>query len=164
MPHKIDETIREAVKEVVHVALQAPLRDRFRELPEADMKEIIHQWMFVSGTYKLLLEHVALYEALDASMERSNRDEFLAEKDKSQKRRRNDQYPPSPPSKDSYQNKKRHDSDASGSKQPLAPQSSAWKTSDTKEAPSSSSKQKFIPRSEQPVEDVPIPDNVNVLD
>ncbi|GJS11554.1 hypothetical protein Tco_0368350 [Tanacetum coccineum] len=36
LPHKIDETIREAVKEVVHVALQAPLRDRFRELPEAE--------------------------------------------------------------------------------------------------------------------------------
>ncbi|GKE32007.1 hypothetical protein Tco_1451329 [Tanacetum coccineum] len=109
MPHKIDETIREAVREAVHVALQAPLRDRFRELPEADMKEILHQRMFESGTYKSLPEHVALYEALEASMKRANRHEFLAEKD--------------------------------NSKQPLAPQSSAWKTSDTREAPSSSSEQ-----------------------
>ncbi|GJV06375.1 retrovirus-related pol polyprotein from transposon TNT 1-94 [Tanacetum coccineum] len=138
MPHKIDETIREAVREAVHVALQAPLRDRFRELPEADMKEILHQRMFESGTYKSLPEHVALYEALEASIERANRDEFLAEKDKSRKRRRDDQDLPSPPSKDSDQNKK--------------------------EAPSSSSKQKFIPHSEQPIEDVLMPDDMNISD
>ncbi|GJS84370.1 hypothetical protein Tco_0750911 [Tanacetum coccineum] len=83
LPHKIDETVREAVKEVVHVALQAPLRDHFRELPEADMKEILHQQMFESGTYKSLHEHVALYEALEAPMEQENRGEFLVEKDKS---------------------------------------------------------------------------------
>ncbi|GKE59731.1 hypothetical protein Tco_1510098 [Tanacetum coccineum] len=42
LPHKINQTVNEVVKEVVHVALQAPLRDRFRELPKADMKEILH--------------------------------------------------------------------------------------------------------------------------
>ncbi|GJX06959.1 hypothetical protein Tco_0194891 [Tanacetum coccineum] len=70
--------------------------------------------MFESGTYKSLPEHVALYKALKASMERANRDEFLAEKDK--------------------------------------------------EAPSSSSKQKSVPHSEQPVEYVPIPDDMNISD
>ncbi|GKF97029.1 hypothetical protein Tco_0292850, partial [Tanacetum coccineum] len=60
LPHKIDETVRETVKEVVQVALQAPLRDRFRDLPEADMKKMLHQRMFVSGSYKSLPEHVAL--------------------------------------------------------------------------------------------------------
>ncbi|GJW56917.1 retrovirus-related pol polyprotein from transposon TNT 1-94 [Tanacetum coccineum] len=49
-------------------------------------------------------------------------DKFLAEKDKSRKRRRDDQDPPPPP--DSYlSKKKRHDSNASGLKQPPAPQS-----------------------------------------
>ncbi|GKE35145.1 hypothetical protein Tco_1454467, partial [Tanacetum coccineum] len=73
--------------------------------------------------------------------------------------------PPSPPPKDSDQNKKkRHDSDALGSVQPPAPQSLVWKTSDTREAPSSSSKQKFVPYSEQPVEDVPMPDDMNISD
>nr|GEY09942.1 hypothetical protein [Tanacetum cinerariifolium] len=67
LPHKIDEAFHESVKEVVHIAFQAPLRDRFRELPEADMKEILHQWMFESGSYKSLPEHVALYEALEAN-------------------------------------------------------------------------------------------------
>ncbi|GJQ93332.1 hypothetical protein Tco_0004471 [Tanacetum coccineum] len=86
LPHKIDEVVHESVKEAVHVALRAPLRDCFRELPEADMKEILHQRMFETGTYKSLPEHVALYEALEASMERANIDEFLAEKDKSRKR------------------------------------------------------------------------------
>ncbi|GKD96483.1 hypothetical protein Tco_1380380 [Tanacetum coccineum] len=46
----------------------------------------------------------------------------------------------------------------------LLSRSSTWKTSDTREAPSSSSKQKFIPYSEQPVEDVPIPDDMNISD
>ncbi|GKC95055.1 hypothetical protein Tco_1160497 [Tanacetum coccineum] len=140
LPHKINQTVNDVVKEAVHVAFQAPLRERFRELPEADMKEILHQRMFETGTYKSLLEHVALYEALEASMERANREGFFAEKDKSRKRRRDDQDPPPPPDSD-LSKKKRHDSDASGSKQPPAPQFLAWKTSDTREAPSSSSKQ-----------------------
>ncbi|GJT95830.1 hypothetical protein Tco_1091348 [Tanacetum coccineum] len=114
LPHKIDETIRETVKEAVHMALQAPLRDRFRDLPEANMKEMLHQWMFESGSYKSHPEHVALYEALEASMERAQRDEFLAKKDK--------------------------------------------------EAPSSSSKQKSISYSEQPVKDVPMPNDMCISD
>ncbi|GJS29395.1 hypothetical protein Tco_0490015 [Tanacetum coccineum] len=135
LPHKINQTVNEVIKEV----------------------------MFENGSYKSLPEHVALYEALEASMKCANMDKFLAEKDKSRKRRRDDQDPPPPP--DSYlSKKKRHDSDASCLKQPPAPQSSAWKTSDTREAPSSSSKQKSIPHSEQPVEDMPIPDDVNILD
>ncbi|GJT78917.1 hypothetical protein Tco_1045642 [Tanacetum coccineum] len=123
LPHKINQTVNEVVKEAVHVSLQAPLRDRFRELPEADMKEILHQRMFESGTYKSLPKHVALYEALEASMECENRDEFLAGKDKSQKRHRNDQDPPPPPPDSDLSKKKRHDFGASSSKQPPAPQS-----------------------------------------
>ncbi|GJY52041.1 hypothetical protein Tco_0442888 [Tanacetum coccineum] len=42
LPHKIDEVVRENVKEAVQIALQAPLRDHFRDLPEADMKEMLH--------------------------------------------------------------------------------------------------------------------------
>ncbi|GJV56247.1 hypothetical protein Tco_1457252 [Tanacetum coccineum] len=165
LPHKINQTVNEVVKEAVQTALQAPLLDRFRDFSEADMKEILHQRMFESGSYKSHREHVALYKALEASMERANRDEFLAEKAKSRKRPRDDQDPPPPPPKDSDQSKKkRHDSDASGSEHPPAPQPSAWKTSDTREAPSSSSKQKSVPQSEQPVKDVPIPEDVHVSD
>ncbi|GKB67276.1 hypothetical protein Tco_0928688, partial [Tanacetum coccineum] len=71
---------------------------------------------------------------LEASMERAQRDEFLAKKDKSRKRCRDDQDPPlSPP--DSDQN-----------------------------APSSSSKQQSGPHAKQPIDDIPIPDSDNISD
>nr|GFA87377.1 hypothetical protein [Tanacetum cinerariifolium] len=142
LPHKINQTVNEVVKKAVHIAFEAPLRDHFRELPEADMKEILHQWMFESGSYKSLHAHIALYEALEASMERANKDEFFVENGKSRKRRRDDQDPPPPPPD-------------------LDP---TWKTSDTREAPSSSSKQQSGPYSEQPVKDVPMPDTALMSD
>nr|GEY47413.1 hypothetical protein [Tanacetum cinerariifolium] len=121
--------------------------------------------MFENGSYKSLPEHVALYEALEASMDRENRDEFLAEKDKSRKKHLDDQDPPPPPPPGlDPSKKKRHDSGASGLTQPPTPQSSAWKTSKTRETPSSSSRQHSTSYSEQPIEDVLITDNVNVSD
>nr|GEU49932.1 histone deacetylase 14 [Tanacetum cinerariifolium] len=70
-----------------HVALQAPLQDCFRELLKADMKEILHQRMFKTDTYKSLPNIVTLYEALEASMELVNRDKHLTEMDKSSKQK-----------------------------------------------------------------------------
>ncbi|GJT73761.1 hypothetical protein Tco_1033047 [Tanacetum coccineum] len=101
---------------------------------------------------------------LEVSMKRVQRDEFLAKKDKSRKRRRDDQGPSPPPPDSDLSKKKRHDSGASGSSQPPAPQSSAWKSTDTREAPSSSSKQQSCPHAEQPVEDIPMPDTANISD
>ncbi|GKD04849.1 hypothetical protein Tco_1179823 [Tanacetum coccineum] len=109
LPHKIDEAVRENVKEAVQIALQAPLRERFKDLPEADMKEMLHQRMFEAGSYKSLPEHIAFYEALE----------------------------------------------------PTAPQSSVWKMSETRDASLSSSKQQSGPHSEQPVEDIQMPDTTN---
>ncbi|GJV87269.1 hypothetical protein Tco_1531207 [Tanacetum coccineum] len=43
LPHNIDQTVNEVVKEAVQTALQAPLQERFKDLSEADMKEILHQ-------------------------------------------------------------------------------------------------------------------------
>nr|GEU42607.1 hypothetical protein [Tanacetum cinerariifolium] len=114
LPHKINETANEAVKEAIQIALQAPLKERFKDMSKADMKEIIHDQMFKSGSYRSQHEHVALYEALEASMKRDNRDEFLAEKEKSRKRRRDDQDHPLPHIKESKQGKKKkQDYDAS---------------------------------------------------
>nr|GEV75142.1 hypothetical protein [Tanacetum cinerariifolium] len=101
----------------------------------------LHQFLH----YPLLshLEHTALYDALELSMDRENKEEFKEATAKSRKRRHDDQDPPPPPPKDSDQiKKKRYDSDASDLKQPPVQKSSTWKTSDTQEAPSSSSKQK----------------------
>ncbi|GKA40854.1 hypothetical protein Tco_0733447 [Tanacetum coccineum] len=93
LPYKIDRTVNEAVKEVVQTALQA-LCEHFRDMSEAKMKEILHQRMLESGTYQLQPEHVALYEALEASMDRDNRDELFKATTKSRKTRRDDQDPP----------------------------------------------------------------------
>nr|GEU35058.1 retrotransposon protein, putative, unclassified [Tanacetum cinerariifolium] len=101
LPYKINQIVNEVVKEVVYVVLQAPIRDRFRELPEAVKKEILHQRMFETDTYKSLPKHMALYEAIEAFMEWANKDECLAEKDKSRKRHCDNQdHPPPLPDSD----------------------------------------------------------------
>ncbi|GJS35444.1 hypothetical protein Tco_0533826 [Tanacetum coccineum] len=121
--------------------------------------------MFESGSYKSQPEHAALYDALEVSIDHENIEEFIKATAKSCKRRHDEQDHPPPPLKDSNQSKKKwHDYDTSASKQPQAQTSSTWKTSDTREAPSSSSKQKTAPQSKQPVDDVPIPDDVHILD
>ncbi|GJV79196.1 hypothetical protein Tco_1515066 [Tanacetum coccineum] len=139
---KIDNYVNETVKEAVQNALQALVRERFREFSEFEMKEILHDRMFESGSYRSNPEHAALYDALEVSMDRENREEFIEATTKPCMRRRDDQDPPPPPPKDSDQNKKkRHDSDALASIQPPT-----------------------APQSEQPVNDVPIPDDVHISD
>ncbi|GJT41236.1 hypothetical protein Tco_0941101 [Tanacetum coccineum] len=64
----------------LELSLQALLLDCFRDLSEADMKEILHQRMFESGLYKSYPEHVTLYEAIKAYIEHANKDELRAEK------------------------------------------------------------------------------------
>nr|GEU89723.1 hypothetical protein [Tanacetum cinerariifolium] len=102
-----------------------------KELLEADIKEILHQRMFESGSYKS---------------------------------RRDNQDPPPPPPGSDLSKSRRHDSGASRSTQPPTPQSSTWKKSNTRETLSNSSRQQSASHSKQPIKDVHIPDNVNVLD
>ncbi|GJR94954.1 hypothetical protein Tco_0267128 [Tanacetum coccineum] len=42
IPHQVSKAVDEIVTDAVDWAIQAPLGDRFRDLPEADMKEILH--------------------------------------------------------------------------------------------------------------------------
>nr|GEU71902.1 histone deacetylase 14 [Tanacetum cinerariifolium] len=130
----------------------------------SDIKEILRDRMFDSGSYRSQPERVALYKALEASMDRDNMDEFLEATVKSRKRRRNNQDPPPPLPNSDQGKKKRNDSDASASHQPQAQIPLAWKTTNTRDVLSSSSKQKTASQSEQPVEDVPIPDDVHFSD
>nr|GFD37723.1 hypothetical protein [Tanacetum cinerariifolium] len=57
-------------------AMQAPLRNRFRDLPEADIKEILHQRMWESDSYKSHEDHMQLFEALKKSMNRDHSEEL----------------------------------------------------------------------------------------
>ncbi|GJV32640.1 hypothetical protein Tco_1393040 [Tanacetum coccineum] len=90
--------------------------------------------MFESGSYRSHSDHATLYQALEASMDCDNREEFLEATTKSRKIRRDDQDPPPPPLKESERSKKKkQDSNAPASKQPPVQKSSAWKTSNTRE-------------------------------
>nr|GFB38597.1 hypothetical protein [Tanacetum cinerariifolium] len=107
------------------------------------MKEILRDQMFKCDSYRSLPEHIALYEALEASMDRDNMEEFMDAMAKSRKRCCNNQDPLLLPPKDSDQSKKkRHDTDAFALQHPQAQTSSVWKTTDTRDVLSSSSKHK----------------------
>ncbi|GKA70139.1 hypothetical protein Tco_0776203 [Tanacetum coccineum] len=116
---KIDKQVNEVVKEAVHDALQALILERFRELSKVQMKEILHDRMFESGSYKSHSEHKTLYEALEASKDRDNKEEFRETTAKSRKRRRDDQDPHPPPPKDSDQSKKKKNPPAPPNKSKL---------------------------------------------
>nr|GEV37575.1 monodehydroascorbate reductase [Tanacetum cinerariifolium] len=84
-----------------HWAMQAPLRNRFRDLPEANMKKILDQRMWETNSYKSLEDHMQLYEALENSMNRDHSEELakdLAEaRKKKKKSRESPKMPPGSP-------------------------------------------------------------------
>ncbi|GJT72429.1 hypothetical protein Tco_1031715 [Tanacetum coccineum] len=57
---KIDKYVNEVVKEAVHNALQAPIRERFRDLTEFEMKEILRDQMFKSGSNRSMKKCLSL--------------------------------------------------------------------------------------------------------
>nr|GEY75086.1 hypothetical protein [Tanacetum cinerariifolium] len=86
------------------LAMQVPLRNRFRDLPEADMKEILHQRMWESDSYKSHEDHMQLFEALKKSMNHDHSEELahdLAEAWK--KRKKGRESPKMPPGSPSHQ-------------------------------------------------------------
>ncbi|GKE20475.1 hypothetical protein Tco_1431987 [Tanacetum coccineum] len=102
-----------------HVVQARPNPEPMHEDFVAIMKEILHDQMFKSGSYRSHPEHTALYDAPELSMDHENKEEFNEATAKSRKRRYDDQDPPPPPPKGSNQSKKKwHDSDASASKHP----------------------------------------------
>ncbi|GKE64078.1 hypothetical protein Tco_1518239, partial [Tanacetum coccineum] len=99
-------TMRKAVDEIVTDAvdwvMQAPLRERFRDLPEVDMKEILHNRMWEFKSYQTHKDHMTLYEALEKSMARYNSNQLLSDlveaRKKKKKRHGSPKTPPvSPP-------------------------------------------------------------------
>ncbi|GJX78975.1 retrovirus-related pol polyprotein from transposon TNT 1-94 [Tanacetum coccineum] len=79
-------------------------RDRFRDLSEADMKEILHHRMWESNSYKYHEDHKKLYEALEKSMDRDQTDQLLTDlaEERRKKKRRHDS-PKTPPGSLPYQ-------------------------------------------------------------
>ncbi|GKC47580.1 E-beta-farnesene synthase [Tanacetum coccineum] len=60
IPHQVSKAVDEIVTDAVNWAIQAPLRDRFRDLPEADIKEILHHRMWETKSYKAHEDHKKL--------------------------------------------------------------------------------------------------------
>ncbi|GKC59365.1 hypothetical protein Tco_1086963, partial [Tanacetum coccineum] len=60
IPHQESKAVDEIVTDAVDWAIQALLRDRFRDLPEADMKEILHHRMWETNSYKTHEDHKKL--------------------------------------------------------------------------------------------------------
>nr|GEW60479.1 hypothetical protein [Tanacetum cinerariifolium] len=81
--------------------LDIPHQNRFRDLPEADMKEILHQRMWETESYKTHEDHMQLYEALEKSMNRDHFEELLKDlaeaRKKKKKRRDSPKTPPGSP-------------------------------------------------------------------
>ncbi|GJW36992.1 retrovirus-related pol polyprotein from transposon TNT 1-94 [Tanacetum coccineum] len=79
MADLVSKAVDEVVTDAVDWAIQAPLRDRFRDLPEADMKEILHHRMWESNSYQAHEDHKMLYKALEKSMARDHTDQLLTD-------------------------------------------------------------------------------------
>ncbi|GJT96821.1 retrovirus-related pol polyprotein from transposon TNT 1-94 [Tanacetum coccineum] len=79
IPHQVSKAVDEIVTDDVDWAIQAPLRDRFRDFPEADMKDILHHRMWESNSYQAHEDHKLLYEALEKSMAHNHTDQLLTD-------------------------------------------------------------------------------------
>ncbi|GJW20959.1 hypothetical protein Tco_0031581 [Tanacetum coccineum] len=76
---KGEQAVDQIVTDAVDWAIQAPFRDRFRDLPEADMKKILHHRMWESNSYQAHEDHKMLYEALEKSMACDHTDQLLTD-------------------------------------------------------------------------------------
>nr|GEY49253.1 hypothetical protein [Tanacetum cinerariifolium] len=79
IPQHVSKAMDEIVTDVVDWAIQAPLRNRFRDFPKADMKEILHQRMWKTNSYKAHEDYMMLYEALEKPMNHDHTDELLTD-------------------------------------------------------------------------------------
>ncbi|GKA90248.1 retrovirus-related pol polyprotein from transposon TNT 1-94 [Tanacetum coccineum] len=101
IPHKVSKVMDEIITDAVDWAIQTPLRDHFRDLPEANMKEILHHRMWESNSYQAHEDHKMLYEALEKSMARDHTDQLLTDlaevRRKNKKRHASPKTPPGSP-------------------------------------------------------------------
>ncbi|GJR22931.1 hypothetical protein Tco_0971458 [Tanacetum coccineum] len=69
-----------------------------KDLPEADMKEILHNRMWKSKSYQTHEDHMTLYEALEKSMARDNSNQLLSNLAEARKKKKKGQgLPKTPP-------------------------------------------------------------------
>nr|GEU71988.1 hypothetical protein [Tanacetum cinerariifolium] len=100
----VKRIVSEVVTDAVDWAIQAPLCNRFRDLPEADMKEILHQCMWETDSYKSNEVHMQLFEALEKSINRDQSEELAHDLAKARKKKKKSRESPKmPPGSPSHQ-------------------------------------------------------------
>nr|GFA10354.1 hypothetical protein [Tanacetum cinerariifolium] len=104
IPQQVSKAVSEVVMDAVDWAMQAPLQNRFRDLPKADMKEILHQRMWETESYKSYEDHMQLFEALEKSTNRDHFEELTQDLAEARKRKKNSrESPKTPPGLPSHQ-------------------------------------------------------------
>ncbi|GKE66945.1 hypothetical protein Tco_1521106, partial [Tanacetum coccineum] len=88
IPHQVSKAVDEIITDAVDWAIQAPLMDRFKDLQEADMKEILHHRMWESNSYQPHEDHKQMYEALEKSMACDHTDQLLTDLAEVQKKKK----------------------------------------------------------------------------
>nr|GEW53635.1 hypothetical protein [Tanacetum cinerariifolium] len=137
IPQQVSKAVDEIVTDAVDCAIQASLRNRFRDLPEADMKEILHQRMWEPNSYKTHEDHMTLYEALEKSINCDHSEELLKDLAKARKKKKKRLPPPPPPPPSTNQEGQSQGSAApSSSKTAASAEYQAWTTTDTRLMPS----------------------------
>nr|GEV65656.1 hypothetical protein [Tanacetum cinerariifolium] len=133
---KLEQIIKNLVQDNKHL--------EERDLPEADMKDILHQRMWETNSYKAHEDQMMIYKALEKFMNRDHTDELLkglaAARRKKKKRHDSPKTPPGspphqppPPSPPPGQS---HGSTApSSSKTVASAEYTAWTTTDTRLRP-----------------------------
>nr|GEW68379.1 hypothetical protein [Tanacetum cinerariifolium] len=97
IPQRVRIVLSEVVTNAVDWAMQAPLRNGFRDLPEADMKEILHQSMWESDSYKSHEDHMQLFKALEKSMNHDHSKKLAQELAEARKKRKKSHESPKTP-------------------------------------------------------------------
>nr|GEU83224.1 hypothetical protein [Tanacetum cinerariifolium] len=103
-PHALQQSttevsiaVSEVVTDAVDWAMQAPLRNHFRDLPEADMKEILHQRMWETDSYKSHEVHMQLFEAVEKSINCVQSEELAHDLAKARKKKKKSRESPKTP-------------------------------------------------------------------
>ncbi|GJU56896.1 hypothetical protein Tco_1234662 [Tanacetum coccineum] len=130
MADLVSKVVDEIITDAVDWAIQTPLRDRFRDLLEANMKEILYHRMWESNSYQAHEDHKQLYEALEKSMACPSGTSGASGAFGSS------QFPPSPPPPSTNQSDQSTSTAApSSSKTAASAEYTAWTTTDIRLKP-----------------------------
>nr|GEW82960.1 hypothetical protein [Tanacetum cinerariifolium] len=127
---KVSIAVSEVVTDAVDWAMKAPQRNRFRDLPEADMKEILHQRMWETKSYKSHEDHIQLFKALENLMNHNHSDELAQDLAEALP------PPPPPPSSTSQESPSKGSAAPSPSKTTASAEYQAWTMTNIRLRPS----------------------------